>query len=407
MRVNPAVDADAEAAITSTAMENGGEGPDSRSDLQPVIARLREIQRKCRTLGTRNEDFPLMEERLGAIVDRLQAGEEPGGEPLRYGEMARQLFPVAHLFESYGFLTVGKEIAHVERTLRDLGAGASPGRMEEARPAMAVAAPLPRATTEEGSTGFNEPTGDAAAPSPSLPTPVAVALLALLAAIATVAVIIVLREPIRRDLPPPPAPSVPPTAAPAVTAAPSPTLPPLLAGTNPAARLAEEVGLARLALGAGDIDAAVEHLSQAAVVDFKDASVIDTAQRIVASLLAAAGAAVERGQWELAGQRLDRGESISRRFGLETAHIESARRRIAAMERFTILVPTDTSAILAVRGRRVDIRMLDGSTRQGRVHGVNGASLLLEVDSEVGGGTVSYTDPVPLAQIRELKVYEE
>jgi len=395
------------AALRSISMENGRENDGARSGLGPVIARLREIQRKCGTLGSRNEEFPLMEERLGAIVARLEAGEEIGGEPLRFGEMARQLFPVAHLFESYGFLTVGKEIAHVERTLRDLDPGTSGQEAEDMVPIAAPGAQLvvPEPNT---ATGPQDAPQDLEPTPSSFPLPVAIALLVLLAAFATVTTIIVLRKPVRRDLPPPTPPSTAQaTAAVRAAVAPTPTALPLLSEPHPAARLAEEIGHARLALEAGDTETAVDHLSQAALVDVNDASVIDTAQRIVASLLGAAHAAVDRGQWELADERLDRAESIARRFGLETARIETARRRIAAMERFTILEPTDIDAVAAARGRRVEVRMRDGSTREGRVEGIEGATLLLEIDRKVGGGTVSYTDPVALAAIQELKVYEE
>ena len=61
-----------------------------------------------------------MEERLGSIIARLEAGEDDSGEPVGYRAIARELFPVAHLFESYGFTSVGKEIAHVERALNEL-----------------------------------------------------------------------------------------------------------------------------------------------------------------------------------------------------------------------------------------------------------------------------------------------
>ena len=386
-------------------MENGRENNGARSDLGPVIARLREIQRKCGTLGTRNEEFPLMEERLGAIVARLEAGEETGGEPLRFGEMARQLFPVAHLFESYGFLTVGKEIAHVERTLRDLDPGTSAHEAEDMAP---ITPPGTQLVVPEpdAATGPQDAPQDLEPTPSSFPLPVAIALLVLLVALATVTTIIVLRKPVRRDLPTPAATEEPTAAVPAAVA-PTPTVLPLLSEPRPAARLAEEIGHARLALEAGDIETAVDHLSQAALVDVNDASVIDTAQRIVASLVGAAHAAVDRGQWELANERLDRAEGISRRFGLETTRIETARKRFAAMERFTMLEPSATGAIVAARGRRVEVRMRDGSIREGRVEGIEGAKLLLEVDRKVGGGTVSYTDPVPIADIQELKIYEE
>ena len=60
------------------------EGNGTTADLRPVIARLKEIERKCDSMGSRNEEFPLMKDRLQAIIARLEAGEEPSGEPLAY-----------------------------------------------------------------------------------------------------------------------------------------------------------------------------------------------------------------------------------------------------------------------------------------------------------------------------------
>ena len=81
----------------------------NRPDLRPAIRRLREIEKKCVSMGTRNEEFPLMQQRLASIIKRLEAGEEPSGAPLSYRGIARELFPLAHLFESVGFMSVGKE----------------------------------------------------------------------------------------------------------------------------------------------------------------------------------------------------------------------------------------------------------------------------------------------------------
>jgi len=51
--------------------------------------------------------------------------------------------------------------------------------------------------------------------------------------------------------------------------------------------------------------------------------------------------------------------------------------------------------------------MADGSVRTGRIEGVTGADLLLEVNSDVGGGIVSFTDEVPLASIVTIKIFED
>jgi len=377
-------------------------------NLDPLIARLREIQRKCGSMGSRNEEFPLMEERLGSIIGRLEAGEEPSGEPLRYRDVARELFPVAHLFESYGFMTVGKEIAHVERSLRDLEPDAPP-EQTSAAPSSPLTPAEPAVAPEDlGGHDATREEVEEEGPPAGIPRPVIVGLLVLLTAIATVVALVILREPVRRQRSaqaPPASARVAATIPPAAEATPSPVR--RTTTMNPAARLAEEVGLARLALNAGDTEGAVDHLSRAALVDVNDASVLETAQRIVDSLIGAANRAVDRGEWELAEEHLERAQSVARRFSLSISKAESARRRHAAMERFRLLAPDDTHAILAAAGERVLVRLLNGSSREGHVHGVDGAHLLLDVDSKVGGGTVRYTDSVPLAEIRDLKVYED
>ncbi len=86
-----------------------------KPSLQPVIARLREIERKCSSMGARNEEFPQMQEKLAGIIRQLETAESD--EPVSYQAMARELFPVAHLFESLGFMSIGKEIPHIERAL--------------------------------------------------------------------------------------------------------------------------------------------------------------------------------------------------------------------------------------------------------------------------------------------------
>jgi len=94
------------------------------------------------------------------------------------------------------------------------------------------------------------------------------------------------------------------------------------------------------------------------------------------------------------------------RFGFSTREIESAARRHAAMERFHLLRPEDVEAIRAAAGRRASVWMLNGVMREGHIHGVEGNELLLDVDSDVGGGgTMRYTDELPLAEIREIRVY--
>ena len=54
------------------------------------------------------------------------------------------------------------------------------------------------------------------------------------------------------------------------------------------------------------------------------------------------------------------------------------------------------------------VTLINGSIRQGRIQEVEAGTLLLDVDSDVGGGgTMRYTDGIPLAEIHEIKVFPD
>jgi len=381
------------------------ETDNDRPDLRPLIARLRQIEKKCASMGSRNEEFPLMEERLSSIIKRLEAGEEPSGKPLAYREMARELFPVAHLFESVGFMSVGKEIAHVEKALNELApeepASDAPTLPESARRTAAQ----PAAAAEPGAAA--EGTDDDG-PDHHVPRPVAAGLLVLLAAMAVATMIVLEVGPFRPKLPVrPAAPTVPVETQ--LTPPPLPTLvhEPTRSMSGPSNTLADEVAAARLALFHGDHEAAIGHLSAAALINRNHTGVLEIAQELVGRLVDDADAAAADGRWEGAERILERARRVAMRFGIETVTIDRTAQRHAAMERFVLVAPDDTRTIRSSTGRRVELSMADGSVRTGRIEGVAGADLLLEVNSDVGGGTVSFTDEVPLASIHAIKIFED
>ena len=157
-------------------MVTNEEGRVQDVELRPLIARLKEIERKCDSMGTRNEEFPLMKDRLTSIITRLEAGEEPTGEPLAFREIARELFPVAHLFESVGFMGIGKEIAHVERALQDFEATPvthpEPGSAVGRSPTTSAAATPPPSAAQERD--LITPDGDGEPSSDKVPKPILV-----------------------------------------------------------------------------------------------------------------------------------------------------------------------------------------------------------------------------------------
>ena len=381
------------------------EGTNREVELRPVIARLREIEKKCASMGSRNEEFPLMQERLSSIIKRLQEGEAASGGPLDYRAIARELFPVAHLFESVGFMSVGKEIAHVERTLKAL-APEVPTTDVLAAPEAARRTPDQQPATVDRVPSHGETDDDG--PDHHIPLPIAAGLVVLLATIVVAGMIVLEVGPFRAE----PrvratVPVVPVETA--VTTAPSPTVVREPSRPTPGASntLADEVAAARLALYYGDHEAAVDHLSAAALIDRDDTEVLEIARELVDRLVADAEGAVADAGWEDAERSLERARRVAMRFGLETAAIDNTARRHAAMERYVIVGPDDTRTIRSSAGKRVELNMADGSMRKGRIEGVAGADLLLEVKSDVGGGIVSYTDKVPLASIRAIKIFED
>jgi hypothetical protein len=376
-----------------------------RPELRPLIARLREIEKKCASMGSRNEEFPLIEERLRSIIKRLEAGEESSGEPLAYRAMASELFPVAHLFESVGFMSVGKEIAHVEKALKELApeepASDAPTVPESARRTAAKpATAADRGATAEGT--------DDDGPDHHVPRPVAAGLVVLLVAIAVATMIVLEVGPFRPKLPVRPAAPTAPVET-RLTSPPLPTLvhKPTRPMPGPSNTLADEVAAARLALLHGDHEAAIDHLSAAALINRNHTGVLEIANELVGRLVGDADAAAANGRWEDAERILERARRVAMRFGIETATIDRTAQRHAAMERFVLVAPDDTRAIRSSTGRRVELSMKDGSVRTGRIEGVTGPDLLLDVDTDVGGGIVSFTDDVPLSSIITIKIFED
>ncbi len=395
-----------------------GVRPDERS-LKPILSRLREIERKCSAMGSRNEEFPLMEERVASLINRLEAATtEPERRP-RFGDMARELFAVAHLFESLGFISVGREIAHIERALRALDP--SPDASDSTAPPAGVS---PSRGHVPGG-----PATDRAAPSPSgqleehdaprrPPTPVIVGFTVLALAVLAAASIILGIGPLGALLSGKPAVERVSTAAepvPTLSAIPSPSLrsavvitptPPPNPEVGRRRQFAEALSQARLALARQRLDAASEHLSEAARFDRTDDDVTEIAHGLFAAYLAAAGAAADAADWTAASDHLERARRIALRFGLDEGDVRAAGDRIAAMERFTWVTPDQRATLGQTVGQRVEVHLRDGGVYSGTVDGMDGSTLRLEMVREVAGGGLTYVEEVPLSDVARVKVFE-
>lgn len=349
-----------------------------------------------------------MEARVASILKRLQPPEtsDPAVDagPIPYAALARELYAVERFFESNGFLSIAKEIAHVERILESFDTSDKPRK-----PAGDADLDLPSAGTDRGTPGDDEDAETDARPSKwAVPRPLAGIGLISLIAIA-VCIVVIVRHETASDPTMEPAASQPtpiPTVAP-----PRPTAAPRTTGRAatpvPGAILAEAIGKARLALAEGDIDGAIDRLSEAALVDSDHATVLGTASQIVDLLVDRANGAVDGGLWEIADLTLARAERIATRFGLDTNRIDQTRRRHAQMAHFSLVQPGEIDTIRASAGKRVTIFFKNGSERDSIIKGAQGGQLLLDQDTTVRGGAVYYTEKVPLGEIDYLKVWDK
>lgn len=378
-------------------------GKAAAPDLRTIRARLSDLQRKCRSAGSNTSEAVEMENRLASVLERLAAADADTVEAVPFAALARELYTVERFFESNGFLTVAKEVAHVERALERLAAPAEATATPAARSEIGRPSPVDGDDELESATSneVEEPMSRWAVPRPLA---IMVALL-VIAIVVCVGIIVrhrqaqVARGPIVLAVPTPHATVAPASPTPAADR--RPTAP------APGAVLATEVGKARLALVGGDVDAAIDHLSRAALIDADHATVLSTAGQIVELLVDRADAAAEGGLWEVADLTLNRAEGIAARFGLEKRAIDEVRERHARMDRFRLVRPTDTAAISAATGARVTVFFKDGTTRDSIIKGVEAGDLLLDEDTEVRGGALYYTEEIPLTSIDYLKVWED
>ena len=365
--------------------------------LRPLVARLLEIERKCRGLGPRNEEARDMAARLQAIVGELSAGGRDGAPPPRFRELARQLFPVARLFESLGFMSVAREVGHVEKLLVEMEPAAPPpakGPIARAVAPAATDAPPPAL----------EPPDPGTQPQR---TPHAVAAgLAVLVLAAVAAVAVVIRYQPGRQL------GGPGTIQPAIAGTPAPTAAPEVARPSPTpgprSRLADLIGQARLAEQAGDLDQAISLLGQAAEIDLAAGAVHETAGLLVVDLVARSDQAAGDADWQRAAALLERARGLALRFELPTTAIDQAERRQGGLERYQRLGPSDLPALRAAVGSRAIVHTTDDAVREGRLVAVSGSTLTLQLGIEVAAhGSLLHTFEVPLSSVREVRVYPE
>ncbi len=386
----------------------------SSPKLGPVIARLEEIHRKCLSLGSRNEEAQEMAGRIAGVIAALSGAAAEETKPA-LGDLARELFPVARLFESLGFLSVARELAHVEKTLSDLDPGESADRAVSTDFETSARIDSP-ASPDDTVTGDSEVEAeDGPVPARGIPVPVALGFLAVVIAVSASIFIVRQQEtrheagsilPIRTTVPPPTAPASPTPSHPIPLA--EPTAPLATPTPGPRARMVALVGEARLAQREGDLNRAISLLSQAALIDSKAHLVLGTARSLVADLLNRADDAAGAAQWDEAGLYVERARELAIRFELPTQPMDAAVRRHARLERYELVQPTDTSRLRELAGHRAIVVTTGDHRYEGQIHDVVGGTLELHEGMEVGrGGTLFHVDEIPLAEVVEIRVYPD
>jgi len=378
-------------------------------DLRTITARLTDLQRKCRSARTRNQEAEEIEERLTTILGRLNRDDDgdEDTQPIPFKTLARELYAVQRFFESNGFLSVAKEVAHVERALVSL----APNTDEEEEAAVDPILPSDGPGDTELDLDLGDDDDQTGVSRWAMPKPLAAVLVFFVVAVIACAVVIYrLNDTEETTINT----SRSTRQGPRVEAPRSPLATPTIPVQNsrddrpsPGAVLAREIGLARLALADGDIDGVIDHLSRASLVDPDHATVLGTANQLVNMLVDRADSAADGGLWEIADLTLARADRIATRYGLDHHRIQEASRRYSKMDRFRLVQSSDPTAIRAAAGHRVTIVFQDGSTRESTIKGVKSGHLLLDEDTEVRGGAMYYTERVPLNDIDYLKVWEK
>jgi hypothetical protein len=164
---------------------------------------------------------------------------------------------------------------------------------------------------------------------------------------------------------------------------------------------------ARLSLSEGNIDETMKYLAIAALIDRNDTSVIEVAEEVVDRLLGHAFVAAREGRWDEAARETAEARAVAQRFGVDESRIDAAERRHAEMEQYRIVQPDETETLRAAIGKLVEVKLDNGAEIMGHIAAVNRSNLVLDIEDDVGGGVVRFTDEIPLSTVRWVKIWSD
>jgi hypothetical protein len=396
-----------------------GEEPETGSfeahRLLKMVTRLREVRRRYALEAGDGERFTLTEDYLDSIISDLDGWLKPGGRSIEFGDLDLRLAAVEEMIETTGFPGYARVVASVRESLlvpawdSDPDDEPPPPQRYEPPPASVVTQSTPEADLDEWeirAAAESRPGGQGWLIWPAFVGGCVAAAAALLflwpgetgrdLRNRTDQVVIKAPE------------VVEPTVVPAPTSnsIPSKMEEALEFHGETLAQVAHEINLAEDALRNEDPHLALQHFAAAAAIDRHHRRVVDMAGSLIDALLTEADVAFDNAEWELAADLIDTARNIARGLHLDTSAIDHTAQKHAAMTRFEDVTPEDRGAFRRAVGHSVRVTLTNRDVLSGRLEAFEDNTLLLEVHSGVEGGGVQFSKWIPLAMVRELRIFD-
>ena len=379
-----------------------------------ALTRLREVRRRYAFDSGDGQQFTLTVNCLDSIISDLEGWLKPGGRPIEFGDLDLRLAAVEEMIESTGLPAHAHVIASVRETLT-VPAGNTDSDEEPPPPQRYEPPPTSVVTRSTPDADLDEWEIRAAAESrlggrgwliwPAL----------FGCCLAAAALLSFWLGETGYDLQGPTdqavldAPKVAaPAMAPATTANPIPSRmdESLEFNGETLAQLAGEINLAEEALRNEDLHLALQHFAAAAAIDRYHRRVFDMGETLIDALLTGADVAFDNCEWELAADRIDAARQVARGLHIDPSAIDHTAQKQAAMTRFEDATPEDRGAFHRAVGHSVRVTLMNGDVLFCRAEAFEDNTLLLVVHSGVEGGGVQFSKRIPLAIIRELRIFD-
>jgi hypothetical protein len=171
-------------------------------------------------------------------------------------------------------------------------------------------------------------------------------------------------------------------------------------------RFTHEINSAQNALSSQDLDLALKHFAAAATIDRHHWRLSRFAESLIDGLLREADVAFDNSQWDLAAERVEVARRIARGLYFDLSEIDQTAQKHSALTRFEDITPEDLQAMDRAVGHSVRVTHKNGEVLFGRLEAFEKNALFLEVHTGVEGGGVQFAKTIPLAMVREVRVFE-